>query len=627
MLAYRPEIDGLRSLAVFAVIFFHLKFEINDVFLVKGGFIGVDIFFVISGYLICSIIFRGLDNNTFSLLDFYSRRIKRIFPALILVLFASTIAAAVFLIPNEFTELQTQIIGSAGFFVNVVFLSDLGYFDTVADTKPLLHLWSLSIEEQFYLVIPLVIVLIWNWKKNYLFGVLLVLFLFSLQLSHAGSKLFPDANFYLLPFRGWELLAGALLAKQEFYSGRVSSPLLDRCMPPIGMFLVINALIFTPIGEAHPSYLTLMPIVGVMLLIWFMKDGEIISDIMRSRILVVGGLISYPLYLWHWPIFSYAYIIQGELPSSKVRIGILVVSILLAWITYKFIELPVRRRGNRLAIPLMGLMVLIGAGGYNLSQEWIIYPSNTPDETSISGDIGNDNFFNYMSDNFFTCKPIAIWNFLPKWEGKVRCKQSKNDRPVDIAIIGDSHAEHAFLGLAEELSNKNIAYYIIGNPFDGNEEFKEITRYVLGEKSIEKVILSTAWGTVQRTVPTNSTFQSEMYKFANKFEGVVKKLYILEDGPLFSFLPRRCLVDSSLCKESSKSNDEIYSAYMPTLEQIDKQHINISILRLYKEFCRNGKCSMVSNGKLLFRDQGHFSILGSKYAAKKLINLYPELNE
>lgn len=377
---YRPDIDGLRAVAVLAVVAFHAFPE-----WIKGGFIGVDIFFVISGYLISTILFYSLDNNLFSFSGFYGRRIKRIFPALILVLVASFVIGWFALIADEYMQLGKQIAAGAGFVSNLVLWNEAGYFDAAADTKPLLHLWSLGIEEQFYIVWPILLWLSWRCKFNLLI-ITLVLTLVSFALNLNGIKHDSIATFYSPQTRFWELLSGSLLAWLSLYrntwfsnaknrmdSYLVSIKLLQRvgyghnslinALSILGFFTIAYGLWSVNKDTSFPGAWALVPVLGAILIIAAGSTAIVNRQILSHQWMIWFGLISFPLYLWHWPLLSFARIVEGTVPSVGIRISAVLISILLAWLTFRFIEKPIRI-GKNIKIQVIALVVLMMIVGY-----------------------------------------------------------------------------------------------------------------------------------------------------------------------------------------------------------------------------------------------------------------------
>ena len=381
---YRRDIDGLRAIAVLAVVAFH-AFPSS----ISGGFIGVDIFFVISGYLISTIIFEKLDRESFSFLEFYGRRIKRIFPALLLVLMTCFAFGWHELLSDEFEQLGKHIAAGSVFSSNLVLWSESGYFDTLSESKPLLHLWSLGIEEQFYILWPLLLWLAWKIKFNRLM-VILIVALISLALNILGVEQDPVAVFYSPQTRFWELLSGSFLAWLTLYKKsdsaltassltglnssvtykskrKIETQTFGNGVSILGCFLLAYGFWNFDKNMLFPGFLALVPVLGSIFIIAAGPTSWINSKFLSSNIAVWFGLISFPLYLWHWPILSFARIIENDLPSIILRVGAVTLSILLAWITYKLVEQPLRSsKPNKKNISiLVTLMVIVGFIGYN----------------------------------------------------------------------------------------------------------------------------------------------------------------------------------------------------------------------------------------------------------------------
>lgn len=354
---YRPDIDGLRAIAVMLVVNFHAFPEA-----MPGGFIGVDIFFVISGFLITGIIARELDRQRFSLLAFYNRRIRRIFPALIVVLGASLVLGWLWMLPAAYAQLSADVFSSAAFFANIALLLQSGYFDIESARKPLLHLWSLGIEEQFYLFWPLILMLAARLRLSLLTAASVIgLASFVLNVTLIGSS--PVATFYLPFTRAWELLAGATLAcgwGQISQTSRASN-----WRASVGLVLIAAAAGVLDTHRAFPGWWAVLPVVGAALLLsapaaWGCRH------VLTSRPLVWTGLISYPLYLWHWPLLVFFAIIKFA-PLTLLERGLIVgLSFALAWFTYRFVESPFRfGRPIPLKIAALsgGMVVIAAAGG------------------------------------------------------------------------------------------------------------------------------------------------------------------------------------------------------------------------------------------------------------------------
>lgn len=335
--AYRADIDGLRAIAVLSVVGFHAFPGV-----VPGGYVGVDVFFVISGFLISSIIFSGLEQDRFSFTEFYSRRIKRIFPALILVLSATYAFGWFALLPDEYKPLGKHIAAGAGFVSNFALWSEAGYFDTSASTKPLLHLWSLGIEEQFYIFWPLLLYLAWTIRLSFLSVTLLILAAsFAINLTTVGED--RVAAFYSPLSRFWELLLGSTLAYLASRRAMVPASLRNT-LSIIGAAFLVLTLFAVDSKTAFPGWWALLPTMGCLLIISCGPGAWINRVVLSRRVLVWFGLISYPLYLWHWPLLSFKHIVKHGVPSVLSRISLIALSILLAWLTYRYLETNVRFR-------------------------------------------------------------------------------------------------------------------------------------------------------------------------------------------------------------------------------------------------------------------------------------------
>lgn len=334
---YRPEIDGLRTIAVVPVILFHAGFEAFS-----GGFVGVDIFFVISGYLITTILINEHDDGRFSLIKFYERRARRILPALFFVILCCLPFAWLWLLPDDFVDFGKSLIATALFGSNIYFWADSGYFSTANELKPLLHTWSLAVEEQFYIFFPLALMLFWRFGWRFLIGLLILVFVVSLSVSHWAAFHKPDANFYLLPTRAWELLIGSFCA---FWLQKRSLPTaspVTHLFGLTGLGLIAYAILFFDGTTPFPSLYALAPTAGTALIILFAGKGTLTGAILSLKPMVGIGLVSYSAYLWHQPIFAFARHRSLLEPSQELMLGLSVLSLILAFLSWKFVEAPFR---------------------------------------------------------------------------------------------------------------------------------------------------------------------------------------------------------------------------------------------------------------------------------------------
>ena len=336
---YRAEIDGLRAIAVVSVILYHAQIVIFGRDWFEGGFIGVDIFFVISGYLITRIILTELEqNNTFSFIKFYERRARRILPMLLVVIAVCIPFAWQRLLPLDLIDFAKSALSAIGFGSNFFFyFSNVDYGANSALLKPLLHTWSLGVEEQFYVIIPITILIIWKFARTSLLTLLIGMLITSIQFANIMEVKNSELNFFLPFSRFWELLVGSAIAFIELKYGRSKNPILTQTLPIIGLFLIIHCILFFDSKFPHPSFQTLIPIIGVALILVFCSTEDLVGKILSFKPIVGVGLISYSLYLWHFPIFAFGRIGSSN-PSTYDKIEWISLAFIISMISYYLIE-------------------------------------------------------------------------------------------------------------------------------------------------------------------------------------------------------------------------------------------------------------------------------------------------
>lgn len=452
---YRPDIDGLRAVAVLSVVIFHALPGV-----LPGGFVGVDVFFVISGYLISCIIFGTLKHGDFSFIDFYAHRIRRIFPALILVLASAYVLGWFTLLPSEARQLGKHMASAAGFVLNMTLWHEAGYFDTASEFKPLMHLWSLAIEEQFYLVYPLLIWCTWRLGRNIL-GVVAALAVTSFALNILWIEV-DITQTYFSPFtRFWELLAGAVLAHRQTFgwtkaadglkprisqwlhsknpfascSEQTRADLLSFC----GLVLILVSISVIHEGLAFPGWWAALPVSGAVLLILAGPHAWLNRKLLAQRLMIFIGLISYPLYLWHWVLLAFTRIINSEIAPLGVRASAVAVSFLLAWLTYRLIERPIRSgsRSRTRTGMLCGSLAFVGFAGY-ISYQWEDLGIKRPTQeiAAILADNGRESFSFTPYPTQRVCKNEGLQTI---------CTEPQKDKT--IFLWGDSHASSLYPGL------------------------------------------------------------------------------------------------------------------------------------------------------------------------------------
>jgi len=430
---YRPEIDGLRAVAVIAVIIYHAKFSFGNGVLLPGGFLGVDIFFVISGFLITSIMVTELHKTgRISIYSFYERRARRILPALLFVMIVSIPFAWQLLLPYELIDYSQSLVLSLFFSSNFYWYYDLQQYGAEsALLKPFLHTWSLAVEEQYYIIFPLILLAIYRWFNQYTIALLTVGFLLSLLFAEWMTPQDVSFSFYMLPSRFWELLIGGILAYIiHLHPQKDNDVLLNQIMPTLGMFLIVYSITCTELNASHPGLVTLIPVVGTVLIIWFANGKGLITRLLSSRGFTSIGLISYSLYLWHYPIFAFSRISWGQL-SSVQKLSLIVFSLILAVISYYLVEKPFRTSST-----------LKRRGGLLLSLTLIMLPILAFSTASIV----SDGFQNRYDDIFSVTSRIINKESQSAW-----LNQTFNHSNFDsdaffsdqyenrVLILGDSH--------------------------------------------------------------------------------------------------------------------------------------------------------------------------------------------
>ena len=339
---YRREIDGLRALAVLPVILFHAGFETFS-----GGFVGVDVFFVISGYLITTIILAELEQGKFSIVNFYERRARRILPALFLVMLVCIPFAWLWLLPGDMKNFSQSLVAVSFFASNILFWRESDYFDTAAELKPLLHTWSLAVEEQYYVLFPIFLMLFWRLGKRSILVMLGLVFVASLAVAEWAAYARPAAAFYLLPTRGWELLIGAFAA---FYLSKANRKEFGKAVGEIGgwvgVALILYAVFAYSKATPFPGLYALVPTLGTVLVILFATQQTTVGKFVGNKAFVGIGLISYSAYLWHQPLFAFARHRSLTEPSHTVFLVLSVLALALAYLSWRYVEAPFRKRGN-----------------------------------------------------------------------------------------------------------------------------------------------------------------------------------------------------------------------------------------------------------------------------------------
>ncbi len=491
--AYRPEIDGVRALAILPVVFFHY-----GVPGFRGGFVGVDVFFVISGYLIASLIQNEIDREAFSLAHFYARRVRRIFPALFAMLAIVSAAAFIFFFPVDLVRYAQSLFATALFGANFQFWREAGYFDAFANQKPLLHLWSIAVEEQFYLLFPALLLALRRasprWRIAAITGVLVA----SLALSAWGVAAAKVAAFYLLPMRAWELMLGALLAL-----GAVPPPksrIVAELLAALGLVLIFFAVfLFTP-QIPFPGPAALVPCVGAALVIHAAQPGETLSGrFLASRPLVFVGLISYSLYLWHWPVFVFATYIDFREPSGILGVVLIALSFALAIISWRYVEQPFRmaqfRPRRRTAFGAAACAMALTAGSATVTASTDGLPQRLrPGLQRILAE--QDDHEARIDDCFFrTAQDVR---------NRRLCRIGAKNVRSSFLLWGDSHADAILPAVSRAAARAGRAGIFVGGeacppllgvttPMPGCRALNDAVAALARDSDIKEVILEARW--------------------------------------------------------------------------------------------------------------------------------------
>lgn len=639
-LNYRADIDGLRAVAVLSVVIFHAFPAV-----MPGGFVGVDVFFVISGFLISTIIFKEIDKGSFTFYDFYARRIRRIFPALIVVSFFCYVAGWFLLFPDEFSQLGKHLFGGSAFISNFILINESGYFDNSAESKPLLHFWSLAIEEQFYFIWPLLLVLFAKNKKDFL-RVVVAGFIISFAVCVYKTRLDPSTAFYLPYTRFWELLAGGGMAWSALYLSNTLNTRFGSKVNEIlsfsGVLLLIFSFVFISSKSNFPGFLATLPVLAAVFIISSGPDALINKFVLSNKIFVWIGKVSFPLYLWHWPILSFLRIVSGGTPSAWEICIAVAVSMFLAWLTFEFVEKRVRfRKGRVTIISLCSCMVIVGCLGA-LSYKSGGFPSRVSIEA-------------YMANRSQLIREPSIDDECIKKMGGDKplfdyCRYSSANTSKNVIVFGDSHAHAAFPGIAKIMSEKGYNTILLANsscpPFVGTftgetaaqQEFctkriTELLEKVKKIKNIEGVFVFTRGakyltgrdfgneGQADHSVMINAEdFKIGAQKTINKLMGVSKKIFFVSENPELRFTASSCLPRplggaAHNCTVDRSSVDIRQHEHMKILTSLN----NITVIDSRNVFCSALYCSPFSDkGTLLYADDNHISQAGSEYQARML---------
>lgn len=638
---YRKEIDGLRALAVVPVVLFHAGFGVFS-----GGYVGVDVFFVISGYLITSIIQRELNEKKFSIIDFYERRARRILPALFLVIFASILFAWLRLMPNEMKDFSQSLLAVATFSSNFLFWRESGYFDSTAELKPLLHTWSLAVEEQYYLVFPPLMMLAWRRGRNWTIATLATIFVASFAAAQWASFAEPTAAFYLLPTRGWELLMGAFAA---FYRRSHLESELRWKLSEVGAWLGLSMILysmFTYTKETpFPGVYALVPTAGAVLIILFATQETIVGRLLGAPMLTRIGLLSYSAYLWHQPIFAFARQTSIVEPDQYVFFALSIFTFALAFLTWRYVEVPLRKktiisRKQLFVGSFVGTVVVAGFGLLGHASDGFrnrfdiphsVYESSR--RAATTNDCSNNTGVNSKSSDAWYCL-IGV-----------------NSDNVDFLIFGDSHALSALPAVKTVATDLKINGVFVATagcaPFLGvyalnsdklsqkcSDDNKRIHR-LISEKRIPLVILIARWtyytdggysgkdfsylalqeGGKKDKETSRNAFREGLSITLKAYEAIGARVVLVLQVPQQLSDPLEIYARASSIREGDVRDLSISKAEHTELQQYVREIIQrsgVETIELDEIFCDSSRCPVGDNIHSYYYDDDHLSTEGSK---------------
>jgi peptidoglycan/LPS O-acetylase OafA/YrhL len=646
---YRADIDGLRTVAVIPVVLFHAGLS-----LFSGGFVGVDVFFVISGFLITGILLQSIEEKRFSILDFYQRRIKRIFPALLLIMTATTALGLVFFTPARFLEYSQSLVSVSIFSSNFYFWKSVDYFSTQAHIQPLLHTWSLAVEEQFYIFYPILLLIVARTKFDLKY-VLIAIFVISLALASVLIYAAPGAVFYMLPTRAWELVLGGLIATG--FPSPSSNRRVTLVCSIVGVVAITASVVFYTSETIFPGLTALPPAIGAALLIWSgISTQSPVHKILSAKPFVLIGRASYSFYLWHFPLFAFAAYLTGGKFSAAVGLAISFVSFSLSLVTLRWIETPLRNSKNAKTVPLL-LTGMIAAGLAGL------YLMNTDGLPSRLSPIAANYAKTAEDKNIHPIKCMSNGDIIVPPEKA--CKfGNMSSKPVAL-LWGDSHAMVTATALEKAALRKNSAFLFAaaadcpvgigfgisastatkitsGRAYQFCQKYNDsMLQLALRNPDIQSVVLSARWtnwrlgeaenpvetpwdirlfdddGTAVSKTDNARIFEKGFITLIRRLNAAGKKVYIVGplpepklDVPQTLFVARYGFTkppEPIRVKDFLARNEKILNIFTRVSEVAP-----VRIISPHERLCNTLECAVVDKNEPLYFDHNHLSVYGAE---------------
>lgn len=633
-LAYRPDIDGLRAIAVLSVVLFH--FGIGGV---SGGFVGVDIFFVISGFLITGIVHREIERGEFTFSGFYERRIRRIFPALLVVLTLTLAIGFWLLLPSDLVYLGKSTLATILFSSNVFFWRNSGYFEQGSELNPLLHTWSLALEEQFYIGFPIFLLLVYRYFPKFLKYYVLALAFLSLVLCIWMQSIRPSATFYLLPFRAWELLIGSFLVVGGL--PLISRQWIREILAWVGLALIMASIFFIEAGSDFPGWKALFPVIGAAILIYSGSSGiSSVGQILGMRPIVFFGLISYSLYLWHWPALVYIKFL-GDLNITKFQAFFgLVLSLILSIFTYYFVEIPFRRKRetftkNRLIVGT----ITIGIALISVS---LAVTLRNGFSSRVSKEV---NAIDRQASAQLKFESTCHKNF-DYAVSSPDCRLGYYNQVPSAVLWGDSHAlaiapafDRAFqqIGIASYLVSYDSCpplfdLVLVGEYSEScSAQNRKFMVWLDSNPQVKTVILHSYWISTKYYIKTEQGMKSlvgpgelklHLENTINILRKMGKNIIIVGPIPGTPVYPKQLAIvkwrGGELPLPTTKSQFILDSSEYTNAVSGYAKSSGISIINPSDWLCDSKSCAYIKNGMMIYKDGNHINESGAEYMSPML---------
>jgi len=650
-LNYRPDIDGLRAIAVMSVVLNH-----SGIALFSGGYIGVDIFFVISGYLITTILIRDVDANEFSIAKFYERRIRRIYPALFATLFFTIVVTLILYDSQSLMAFSKSVMATTFFFSNIHFWTEAGYFEGEAQLKPLLHTWSLAVEEQYYIFFPLLVMLIGRFFRPKISHILTGIAILSFGWNIYELQHDPSGAFYFAHLRAWELLIGSILALNPISTD--AKPIIRNLLSVIGLGMIIVPIFLYSENTIFPGFAAAIPALGTALIIYSgIKSPTFINKLLSLPPFVFIGLISYSLYLWHWPLTKFTTYYAIEKLTRPERILLLIVIFIVATLSWQFIEKPFRikkphTKKYSIFLYAAAAMTVTAVVGF-----FIYSNKGFPNQENLDQASYKDQAEKYRECDFGNAANGGVLKF---------CSLGANTQSPSFLLWGDSHAGAQTKAVQLSASENGVTGMLtydsgcpplIGIEINRNKDCVDynnmILKYIENHPDLNTILLAGRWAESAEGIGYKETkimeltdtlsdsskkrtsailFQNGLNRTVEKLQALDRKVVIISQVPEVKYdVPSAFYIAQRTGRDVNKiiapSFDEYLSRNKKVFFVIDqiRKNYNIQVIDPWKALCNKQQCPVVVDGTSLYMDSNHLSFFGSEHISHIYDSLFEEL--